>query len=216
MFGFLPSVPLWIFVASAGISALFGSILCAQLYDLKLKLPEQILAISLPALLTLAMASQSVGLETVLWTVALIFCVTMLSIADASHRAVPLKWVAAMILTGLICNARIGADWYVSGLAIASIFSITWIIGARHLIKDQSSMRQVAPIAVALAWHGFAAIPDLAVLSGAALLLVRITSGLINPATPTCLPVPKPDTSLPLAPALGFAQLTIWLGGPIL
>ncbi len=214
MIGVLPTVPLWFFVASAGVSALFGSAISARVYDVKLKLPELVLAIVVPTLLTFSFADHPVEAEKVFWTIALIFSVTILSICQTAERELPFAWIAAMIGLGLISSGRNGADWSSISIAVLSIVTIAWLLGMRR--NGRTGMQPIMLIAAALAWHGYAVIPDLAVLAGGALLLVRIAYELIDPVAPTCIPIPKADRSLPLAPALGFAQLTIWLGGPIL
>lgn len=214
MSGLLPTVPLWFFAASAGVSALFGSAVSTRIYDVKLKLPELVLAISIPPLLTFSFARQPVETEMMIWTVTLVFIVTTLSICQVAGRELPLSWVAVMIGLGLISSARDGADWAAVSISVLSIVAVVWVVGAWR--QGNAGGSPIILVAAALAWHGIAAIPDLAVLTGGALLLVRVAYELIDPVAPSCLPIPKVDRSLPLAPALGFAQLTIWLGGPIL
>lgn len=148
------------------------------------------------------------------WSFVLIAGLTCLTVIDAQTRTVPDLVAIPMVILGLIHAAT------QDGLLISFAVSSLGVVGIGMLVGLVTKNRgvwigggDVLLFAGALAWLGPAVAPDVIFLTGLGLLVVYSFRSIMRFAK---LAAPySPDHFMPLAPALGLAQMTIWLGGPL-
>lgn len=210
-------LPVWSFVAIASLSATIGAMLASQFDGVRVPPNTYLGATATPALMALVLVPGPVPLGFALWSMVLILGLSGLAVIDAASRTVPDILTLPLIPLGLIHAQMNGAPSLVFAVAILGLVGAAL---ALHLAlrrqADWLGAGDVLLLAGAVAWFGPANLPDLMFLTGL-LLLTRLGLGhLIDLRPATCVPVARgTDRALPLAPALGAAQLLIWMGGPV-
>lgn len=208
-------IPAWAFVAIATLSATLGAMVATQFEAVRLHASTFLATIAIPGMLAMLLVEGPVPLSFALWTMLFVLVLSGLSAMDAVTRTVPDMLTVPLILIGLVHAKANGAPapvFAVSALAVIGCGVICarilpgrtgWIGGGDVLL-----------VAGAVAWFGPAMLPDIVLLTGL-ILFVRLCLGrILDLGPPSCVPVRSPG--LPLAPALGAAQLLVWMGGPLL
>ncbi|WP_347313402.1 A24 family peptidase [Defluviimonas sp. SAOS-178_SWC] len=210
-------LPIWCFVAIASLSATIGAMLASQFDGVRVPPNTCLGATATPAILALLLVPGPVPLGFALWSMVLILGLSGLAVIDAVSRTVPDILTVPLIPLGLLHAEMNGAPGLVFALAALGVIGIA--IAAHMALRRQATWLgagDVLLLAGAVAWFGPAVLPDILFLTGL-LLLIRLGLGeLIDLRPATCVPVARrADRAMPLAPALGAAQLLVWLGGPV-
>ncbi len=210
-------LPIWTFVAVASLSATIGAMVASQFDGVSVRPNTYLSATATPAVLVFLFVQGPVPLTFALWSMVLILGLSGLAVIDAVTRTVPDILSVPLIPLGLLHATASGAPGLVFGSAAIGII----VLGlAVHLLFRARTAwlggGDVLLLAAAVAWFGPAVLPDLLFLT-CLLLLIRLgLDQLVDLGPATCIPVArKTDRALPLAPALGAAQLLVWLGGPV-
>lgn len=157
------------------------------------------------AAIVFGIVTSPVPLPAVLWSAVMILGLTMLAVMDGLSRTMPDILTVPMIALGLL-HAVVALD---QGLVFgaATAFVLVMGFGILRVMPDRwkrwISDEDILLLAGVVAWLGPYMIIDLIVIT--ALLMVAQASSRRNRT---------PNTSLPLAPSLGFAQVLVWLSGP--
>lgn len=211
------SLPVWSFVAIASLSATIGAMLASQFDGIRVPPNTYLGATATPAILALLLVPGPVPLSFALWSMVLILGLSGLAVIDAVSRTVPDILTVPLIPLGLLHAQTSGAPGLVFALSALAVLGVA--VAVHLALRRRESWFGAGDtllLAGAVAWFGPAVLPDLLFLTGL-LLTLRLGLGILVDLRPaTCLPVARGgDRALPLAPALGAAQLLIWLGGPV-
>lgn len=206
------SVP--IFVLAGTLAAGLG-VIVARLFEPDNKIWIDGCAVFVPVALMIFLVDGPVPVSQLIWSMVLISGLTALFSVDAKARMVPDLLTIPMIMLGL-AHAALQTHLFL-------IFAMTSIgvILAAYLISLVTPKKtswigagDVLLFSGAMAWFGPGLAPDLLVMTGGFVLLWVLVSKLLpRPAAPEQSPA---DRFLPLAPALGTAQIAVWMGGPLL
>lgn len=154
------------------------------------------------------------------WTFVMVLGLAALAAIDGATREVPDFLTLPMIALGLAHAATLPGAFIIFG-ATALVVIVLGIVVARLMRgKDDGPVGggDILLFAGAAAWLGPLVLIDVILIS-AFLLVVQWTTRQVTkrrargPGDP---PVGLDFADLPLAPALGFAQATVWLGGTLL
>jgi prepilin signal peptidase PulO-like enzyme (type II secretory pathway) len=210
-------IPAWTFVAVASLSASLGAMVAALFDAVRLSAGTFLATTATPAVLAIALVEGPVPLSFAAWTTVLVLVLSGLSAMDSVTRTVPDLLTVPLILLGLVHAAAndaaaalfAGSALVVIGFgaAVARILPgrTNWIGGGDVLL-----------LAAAVAWFGPAMLPDILLLTGLILSIHLFLGRLVDLEPATCVPVrPRAVRGLPLAPALGSAQLLVWMCGPL-
>ncbi|MGJ8583844.1 MAG: prepilin peptidase [Marinosulfonomonas sp.] len=171
-----------------------------------------ICATAVPAALMVLLVDGPVPVSKLIWSMILISGLTALFSIDAKTRLVPDLLTIPMIVLGL-CHAALQTQLF-QVFAVTSIGVILVAYLVSLVMRNKTSWIGAGDVLLfsgAMAWFGPGLAPDLLVLTGAFILLWFLAAKLL----PTTEPA-SGDRFLPLAPALGAAQVAIWMGGPLL
>lgn len=208
------TISIWLFILAIGLAATVGGSL-AWLFNGVARRPLVLVcAVAVPVLLAVSLIEEPVPAAFAGWSLILIAGLTCLTVIDAQTRTVPDLVAIPMIALGLIHAATL--DGFFTSFAIASfgIIGLGMLVGL--LMKNRSGWiggGDVLLFAGALAWLGPAVAPDIMLLTGVGLVILfsgrylMHIAGLKNDQ--------NPEDFMPLAPALGLAQMAVWLGGPL-
>lgn len=200
-------IPIWIHAVLAGAAGFAGIWLAAQLDGVRVGATMSALTTVILVGLAIFLVPGPASALDVGWSIVLITGLTALAAVDARTRTVPDLVSVPMIALGLAHAAMQGGLLVVFTISAAVIVMLGMLMG-RILAKGPGWMGSgdVLLLAGAVAWFGPAMLPDLLLISAIALIAEVVVLRLVR------RPI-GPD--LPLAPALGLAQIVIWLGGPL-
>lgn len=206
----------WVFVCYVSLAASAGAIIATQYEGVSLSARNFLFATSVPGLLAVLCVSGPTPLPIALSSLGLVTALTALSVIDGTTRTVPDMISVPMIVFGVLHAWAIGLDHLIFGLAALGVIALG--IAGQVMIRAQSWIGggDVLLVAGAVAWFGPAMLPDLAIVTSVILIPQLILSVKSSARPASCIPVdPQIDSSVPLAPSLGTAQLVLWLGGPL-
>lgn len=205
-------------VAIIALSALTGSLLASLFSGVRLSPHLFLFAAFAPAILAaILLVPPRMAPSNLSWTALLVSALVCLALIDAKTRTVPDMISVPMILLG-IAHAMVMNEPYL--VFTVSAVGLIVLSAAIHFIlkggTDWIGGGDVLLLSGSVAWFGPAMIPDILVLTTAILGLQLLVSRVHLPNPDICLPHhTQVQRYVPLAPALGAAQLAIWFGGPL-
>ena len=210
----LLEIPFWAFAAVSGLSCFLGMRWAARFEEVRIGQGSSLLVAVMLTALTVFLVRTPVQPFYAVWSVVLITGLACLAGLDARTRTVPDLVSIPMIGLGLAHAAFQDGLVLVFAGSAACVIALGLLIG-RLLAHGPGWMGSgdVLLLAGAVAWLGPAMLPDLLLLVAPLLILQRFVQSLSGRRQNSDLGLGRPE--LPLAPALGLAQIVIWLGGPI-
>lgn len=204
-------------LVAIGGAAFAGAGLASAFEKVRVSPQSYVVTTLVPVGLAWALAPLPLSLGAIWWTLVLVFAVCALGLIDAKTRTVPDAISVPMIALGVLHAAQAGAPHLLFGMAAVGLILLCVLFRyVRRGGVPWAGGGDVLLLAGAIAWFGPWMIPDLLIITGILLLIRFAWSSLPLPDAEACIPRKITEGSyIALAPALGTAQLAVWMGGPL-